>query len=618
MASASATSSLSLSPLNTSSGPTQVKRSARMASLVVGILAIVTLITSAFLLAFVRDRKTVTTVTNPSAVPNTSIPIFPPVTLRDMTVTTTFNASEVTDVVKPVASVGDVVPSLSFQDTTPVFPPGLVPFPSTILKPLQEPSEGFGYVAMLPNAQQFSTGIANGYSAVAQFNYDKDWSLDTAALEQNTNGNRIYFSCPTTGTFPINTDASAVGTVGHFSIAYSNDGLRQYVAYRQPFMGSSATSQIYPFLQLIGRVAVFTRPIDNIVTRASSSETWTYDCTLSFEGPFGAQVGGLDGLCDPITHLPLTSDDFGSIIRTSVNLTNGNRMTAARANFGYIHTDGALIAVYEEGSDGRQAVGGIVQLYDHLTGGPWTMDEKLAFGKNFDIGDDALLAAVRVPTERCFGATGPAINQVAYFERNPTTLLWDFKQMIPAPAAGEDFGVSIRIKEDGNMALIGAPTFPSGRGEDAKAGIGGKVYVYTRDPTESKWSLKQTFENPLASTYNQGAFGYWISTDNEWLVACISMNQDNSLDKVPPIIPASPTPFAQPHVLFVSIDQENQTLISDEKAPTVPQPRVPGNYIDPTFGANAAMNFADGRPSAEFRAVVNSPVNQTVQVTVTN
>lgn len=204
--------------------------------------------------------------------------------------------------------------------------------------PLISPPEGFGWCAITPDGSQWFTSFENGYSLVGQYIYTNDNFQANSSAYKN-GGNEILSTCANTSDptasqqSAVNTNASAVGSVGYASIAISADGERLYVAYRQATMGSQG--QLYPFLQLSGAVGVFTRPANATNANAFPTSTeWTYSCDLSVVNPYGAQVGGFDTLCDPITHSTLAGDDFGSIIRTTTNLLNGNRVFAVRANYG--------------------------------------------------------------------------------------------------------------------------------------------------------------------------------------------------------------------------------------------------------------------------------------------
>jgi len=615
---------------------------ARNISYATGALALTLLIVSGFLLAFIRDKQRVVTITTPSPNPATSKVVPPAVPLTEMKKTGEFSQENFIVLVSPVASVGDTSVTVTGADTTPVFPPGVVPFESTRGMPLQSPSEGYGYCAMIPSGQQFFTSIQNGLAIFGQY-FSSEIDMETKFRPitnvygaQDGFRNTIVFNCPQDDgsmSLPtVNADASAVGTVGHFSIATSRDGSRFYIAYRQPFMGSAATSQLFPFLQLIGRVAVYTRPLDNTTpgSTSASGQLWDYSCALSVQNPFGSQVGGFDNLCDPITRLQLSSDDFGSIIRTSKNLQNDRRVLAVRANYGYVKENGAMIAIYEENENNMQNTTGVIQLWDFYKPGfdpnnpattGWTLDEKLVFGKNFDMGDNTLLAAVRIPAEGCFGAMPTPVNVVAYFKRNETTKQWDFKHFIDSPDKTEDFGVSISVCPDGAMALIGAPKFPTGFGGTNTPGIGGSVYVYVRSPDGETWSMNQKFLDPFASTHQSGAFGYWLSVDPQFLMVGISANQNNVLGQQPPVVGSNP-PLPKPSVVFASINQEVGMLFGSPNMQEVVQPTIgtagATAFVDPTFGANMALAFEDGDGQNQLRVCANSPLNQLVDVYVTS
>lgn len=594
----------------------------KIASYVIGSLALVSTIAAVLMLVFIRDDSIVIVSTSPStSAPYVPPPLQPEPTLAKTTAPTqTLTFTDFTSKLNPVTSVGENVPNVSIS--TPEFAPGAVPFSDTLALPLQAPPQGYGHCAILPNAQQFFSSLSNGYAAFGQYNYattqsEKKFIADTNSYKQREN--IILFNCPTTGKQPdINVDASAVGSVGFGSIAVSDDGLRLYVAYKQPYMGSSITSQLFPFQQLIGRVGVYTRPVTNS-TGQSDSSTWSYSCDLSLRNPFGSQAGGLVNFCNPSSREILTGDDFGSLIRTSIDQVTGDRLTAVRANFGYVQSNGACISVFTEQSTGSQTVSGVLQLWDFYPKD--TVQENIVFGQDFDLGNDALVAAIRVPANGCADVAYTPVNKLAYFLYNYTLSTWEFKQTIDTPDTKEDFGVSVRVSPDGNMMLVGAPTFPAGYGYIGSTpyapGQGGSMYVYKRATDKTKWTLHQTVKDPFALTHSAGAFGYSVSTDPAFLVAAVSANQNNTLGVKPPLVSTVNANTELPVVLLFPIDQKEVTVqVNPVKvvAITQPAPTPTQNYVDPLFGSNVAMAFPDALGTNSLRVCANSPMNQLVDI----
>lgn len=597
----------------------------RIASYVIGALALLSTIAAVVMLIFIRNNSSVTVITSPTTTaPYVPPPLQPPPTLSKLTsASQALTVTDFTSQIKPVASVGINNPSATPTTTGPAFGPGLIPFADSIQFPLQIPPQGYGYCTMLPNAQQFFTSLPNGYAAIGQYQYstsqgESKFTPDTNAFKERNN--LILLNCPTDGKQPdINVESSAVGSLGFNSMAFSDDGLRLYVGYRQPHMGSATTSQLFPFLQLIGRVAVFTRPVTS-GTDTSDSAQWTYSCTLSTINPFGSQTGGLDSFCNPLTRLSLVSDDYGSIIRTTVDRVSGNRVTAVRSNYGYIQSNGACISLNTEQSDGTQTVTGILQLWDFYPKD--TEQERLTFGLDFDVGDDCLVAAIRVPAEGCFEQKYTAVNQLAYFRYDTSTAVWTFEQLIDTPDTKEDFGVSLRVSPDGNMLLVGAPTFPEGYGYKSgttpyEPGVGGTLYVYNRASDKKTFTLRQSVKDPFALTQTAGAFGYWVSTDPAFLVAAVSANQNNTLGVTPPLVTSVNADTDLPVVEFFPIDQTSGVLkaTTDDVVSVKQQAPTPGqNYVDPLFGSNMALAFVDGQGTNALRICANSPMNQLVDI----
>jgi hypothetical protein len=289
----------------------------------------------------------------------------------------------------------------------------------------------------------------------------------------------------------------------------------------------------------------------------------------------------------------MTGDDFGSTIKTSRNLSNGNRMVAVRANYGYIQSNGALITIQEELSTQVMVVSANVQA--STVGQSLSLNERLAFGQDFDIGNDTLIAAIRV--------TGLPY-RLAYFHRDATTLDWSFKCMLTAPLTTEDFGVSIIVSPQGDMLIVGAPTLPNG----TTKGNGGHIYVYHRSDDKTHWTLEQTVSDPKASV-NTGAYGYFLSVDPQFLVLSTSANQTNVLNVLPPTR-AVATAANYSQVQFLAIDQINK-VVDTSSVQQVPQQGTDTDYNDPLFGCNLSMAF-DSNIIGTLNILLNSPMNQSV------
>lgn len=592
-------------------GHPPTKNVARALSYAVGGLALVMIVTAIVLLIFLRHHSTViTTVIPTNHVLPTILPPLLKVALGAPSQQASFNVFNFSALVTPVASVSDTSPVLSGTPSPPDVDPGQLPFDDTIQAPLQIPPQGFGWVAITPDGQQWFSSLPNGDAQFGQYYYTEGLfkTNDEVYRAQNSYGNSILF-CRTDPVDPdndtvtgVNASASSVGSVGYASIAMSDDGTRLYLAYRQPLMGASESQQIFPFLQLAGHVATFTRP-EGTDGSSPSSTDWSYACPLELVNPYGSQTAQFDQICDPLTGNLLTGDDFGSLIRTTTNLRTGNRVLAVRSNFGLRLSDGAFVAVYEETSDGIYVISGLVFLMDGTT--TFTLAEKIVFGRDFAVGNDALLSAVRTPASGC-GVTTPR-QELFFYLRNDTTLQWEYQQTLSAPAtaANEDFGVSIVMNRDGTQAIVGSPHLPSG----STPGLGGHVYFYERAWSDPKvWTVTQALSDPLANVHADGAFGYFLSVDKQFLVLAVSANQNNVLNA--PIVTIGTTPTnAKPAVVFLAINQAAAQLDVSTVQQQVFPDGIPTDWLDPLYGSQVALAFEDeGRTT--LRVILTSPMNQ--------
>lgn len=588
----------------------------RIVSYVIGGIALAMIIASVFLLIFVRDKTEVTATVHVSPTVIPPIGPIPEVALQVFNFDQDFTVSDFVNgvSVSPVASTGDVSPVLvsssvtPVHDVTPNYEPGMLPFDSTNATPLQIPPQGFGYCVMTPDAAQWFTSMENGFALFAQFIYTQtNFQPNTDAYKSGENS--IFF-CKKDPADPKNDStngtnllASSLGSVGYSSMAMSDDGTRIHIAHRDPLMGSGTNFQYFPFLQLAGQVATFTRP-DGQSGSLPTSTSWTYSCELELANPYGGQTAQFNQVCDPITGLLLTGDDFGSIIKVSTNLTNGNRMVAVRANFGLRVQDGAFVTIYEETDNNVYNVSGIVQLYDGQT--TFTSAEKTTFARDFAIGNDTLLCAVRTPTGGC-GVTVVGY-KILFYRRNDVTLQWDYKQTIEAPTTGFDFGVSIVMHPDGTQAIVGAPTLAVGN----SPGIGGNLYFLQRSADGDSWAITQTLPDPFASVNSKGAFGYFLNTDKRFLVVSASANQNNVITVNKSSLLIQQTPVAdKPKVVFMSINQKTGAIDPTNAQQITQDNTQPQQYLDPLFGARIGMEFVDEK-STTLRVVIGSPMNQTI------
>jgi len=604
----------------------------KIASYVIGALALAMLIVSVFLLVFVRQRSSNTIHPSTSVTPTPGPAVIPKmVGLQPFaTSNSIFSAADMSKLVS--VSTGIITPSVSCNTVvngsciqpSPVYEPGEVPFNTTLTRPVQVPVEGFGWCAITPDADQWMTSAQNGLAVFGQYIIDSSSTTGTVfkfySDPYSSGGNQLLFSCASASDGSnANVDASAVGSVGFRSIAISPDSTRLYVAYRQPFMGQPPNnSAIFPFLQLIGRVGVFTRTPDattSIQNPSASSTAWTYSCDLALSNPFGSQTAGLSTICDTVTLVTQQSDNYGAAIRSSYNYTNSNRMVAIRSQFGYLLASGAIVTVYEELPSGTHQLVGTLQLqtgYVPLIDAATLAAQKKSFGSTFALFNDVCICSVRVRTGGCSNASSN-VNQLIVFVRNTTTLIWEFKQLIGTPDATKDFGSG--VETNGSLLVVSAPTFgtynfSANPRTAGTTGVGGAIYLYKRSGTT--FTLTQTVPDPTVGAY--GAFGSYISVDPQFLVVAITYNQDNSPDKpAVQITPASKTSG----VLFLAIDLINSVFGPLDKAQTVEQSYLPQDIYDQTFGANMALSFKSHKQST-LVALVNSPANQRVTVYTMN
>jgi hypothetical protein len=599
------------------------------ASQVMGIIAAICIITSLLLLAFIRDKtEVITTVINSATItPGVNITIPPPKTIIDVSTKTIYSRSGIPPSIKPSILVTRTVPfdpTNSVQNTVVKTTggddrgPGEISFSGTINTPLISPPQGLGWFTLLNDDTQLMSGFQNGYAVILQY------IVAESSLKLNKSTQYpILFSCagpnvndPTKTTTSIdNPTAVAVASVGYRSINSSVDALRMYVGYLHPF--SSAKSERFPFRQLVGEIAVWSRPPEFPGQSSQSGSTvWTPNCTLTLANPFGSQSMGFSVIDNPLakmasadSNLKIINDGFGQFIQVSQNTFKKNiRMIASRINYTFDKNKGAAIVIYEETTGGTQSheISGIIQAHQEILqkGVTLTYPDKFIFGQYFDIGNDIMVANMLTQ------------NEIFVYRRNDTDLAqWIFQQRIVSPHTNENFGQSLCLSFDAQLLIVGSPTKSNG----TTTGIGGSVYVYKRQENEL-WALTFTLKDPTPKPH--ASFGYWCNTNDDFSLCAISMNQNNYVLQPKKLQDNSVGSQGFPQIYLIPINRQDGKL-APETAQTINQPLLTGSsnndvqtYIDPTFGAK--VDFVENFDNSKkvITMVMSSPMNELIQPVV--
>jgi hypothetical protein len=601
--------------MSTNINSTKPKNIARNVSFGIGGVALVLIIASIVLLITYRNKKTIVRyiapampiVVPPSQIGNLTLKPFvnsqalDTFQFNDFDHSDTFNDKKKHDL-PLLVNIGENYNgcSLKNKDDKSFVYPGEIIFSSTVNDQLRQYPEGYGWLSILPDGSQWFTSFANGYASFGQYiKLTNKYGAYKDAYKNKTQ-NRILYNCKQSNKDQSNVNifASAVGCLGPRAIAVSEDGLRLYVGYRMPTGDNVEVQQPFPFGQMVGGVAVYTRALD-LIGKVSTSKDWTFSCSLQLINPFGSQIRNVVPAYDVFNQKTITNDEFGSIIRVSHNSTSKQRMVGVRSYHGFDPDDGAIIVIYEENITFQHNLSGIVSLPNTDV---FKIDDKTSFGIEFDICDDVLLASI------------PLKNQVAVFNRNEEGD-WNFNNVITSPNENQEFGRSICMSTAGytsaKLALIGSPT--------KNLGVGGSVYLYEENKDDKTWKLVDTLNDPDPTLNTKGSFGYFIRTDIDSLVASISSNQYKSTlqDGKLKAIDSNINDINQlPHVTIVSINYQDKKINSDQRQ-RIPQQANIGQYIDATFGASVALAFTD-QSTNQLNILTSSVVNQIVELRIMN
>lgn len=405
-------------------------------------------------------------------------------------------------------------------------------------------------------------------------------------INQNTDG---VFALPSdlSKTFsfiplPKVNNLGSLGNMGLRSFVVSADGLRAFLSYKV------ASPQVPT--QFSGSIFRFTREriTDNFKVEAKS-----------LSNPQGQQIPQFNTILDPYTNEMLEGDDYGSVIRCTVNSRSENYMFAVRSALGVNRNDGAFIAIYQEtSSQGKSEI-----TLDYVVSTTLTTDfEKNNFGYTFDISDKWLI--VSVPGRYDKGTVIAA--KVIVFERqNDDT--WDLKSTLMSPDSSQWFGYNITIDPVlGKFVVIGSPTRPTINSSGVQTtGIGGNVYVYKIEDN-GILNLVDTLSAPTEES-DAGAFGMFVNIDPTFRVAIVSSNTDNSCQSS-----YSPLQFSDsktPKLVVIPLNPSTGQFLKDK--PRVVTQHILNNYNDPMYSFGSSVFI---QPDDTVFFSVPTPINDEIRI----
>ena len=265
-----------------------------------------------------------------------------------------------------------------------------------------------------------------------------------------------------------------------YSVSLSSDGNTALIgAWREDTVNSDAGAA-YVFTRSIG---TWTQQQKIQASDAQASDYFGYSVSLSSDG--NTALVGANG---EDTGAPNTGAAY-VFTRSSGTWTQQQKIIASDAQayveFGYsvsLSSDGntALIGAYREGTGGTDA--GAAYVFTRSSG-TWTQQQKITasdaeaydnFGYSVSLSSDGNMALVGAYFEDPSGLSSAGSAYV--FTRSSGT--WTQQQKITASDAqgGDYFGYSVSLSSDGNTALVGAI------GEDTVNSDAGAAYVFTSQP----------------------------------------------------------------------------------------------------------------------------------------
>ncbi|MDO8847064.1 MAG: hypothetical protein Q7W51_01570 [Coriobacteriia bacterium] len=144
-----------------------------------------------------------------------------------------------------------------------------------------------------------------------------------------------------------------------------------------------------------------------------------------------------------------------------------------------------------------------------------------ALGWSVAIAGDTILASA---TGRD-NPVGPLVDAGSFMVFTRTGAAWSYQQRLyaPDPKAGAFFGSPIDMSGSGYTALIGAPNWDAGAGDDNT----GRAYMYARGLTS--WAHSQTLANPGTNSPDGDYFGTGVALDGDRLALVGAFWDDSHL-----------------------------------------------------------------------------------------
>lgn len=393
----------------------------------------------------------------------------------------------------------------------------------------------------------------------------------------------------------VDTQASYIGTMSNESVQFSVDGTQMYVSVltnngsnkppRKEF--NTSTDQVTsPFGGRQGKVLVYQRQSQiNLQTgvRESSSNNWTMQCKKVIQTQdLSRHVNDFIFPVDVLSDKPLKGDQFGQVLKTSVDWRTRRRCVAARKL--YPETS---VVVYEENLKDNtfDIVDKLVNLDKYMTKISTNAQKKMylkqSFGYEFAVANNVMLISCQ--TTNTF--------HVAFFYKS--TYTFEFVDWLSTPDTSERFGHSMKVRDDGKVAIISAPSISN---------QGGSVYVYSLNADKKSWTKRQTLQNLDSQTYNFGVFGAKVNMDSSFRILTVLLNVSitNSTSNL--------LVGQEPNLLTLYFDNTSFTIVTETKK------YLKGPTTDRMWGFAHALQVQNNADSGSVKLVVGSPIDKKLLV----
>lgn len=373
-----------------------------------------------------------------------------------------------------------------------------------------------------------------------------------------------------------------IGAISNQSITFSLDGTQMYIAVLTP-NGTKKVGVTSPFETLQGKVLLYQRTSQiNLQTgiRESNSNQWIYQCNKPIQtADLSRHISDFQFVQDKQSQTAIKGDQFGQVLKSSTDWRTRRRCITARK----LYPVTSLLVLEENLQNNTFDITDNLTLLTDQVKQIYTSSSEIlylqqTFGYEFDIANNVLLVACQTSTSY----------HIAFYFK--TQYSFEFVTWLDTPNTNERFGHSIKLRDDGKVAVIGSPSTNTN---------GGSVYIYNLESDNKTWTKRQTLNNLDSSTYNYGVFGAKVNMDSSFRILSILLNvsltNENKINL---------SDGQQPTLLLLYYDNPSYTIVTATKQ------YIKGPTTDQMWGFAHDCQVQNNASSGTVKIAIGSPLDK--------